>query len=64
MGVAAGLAVAQAPAGGDARRGSLTVVGTGIDVASHLTPAARGAIEGADEVLYLLADPVAALRYE
>ena len=64
MGVAAGLAVAQAPAGGDARRGSLTVVGTGIDVASHLTPAARGAIEGADEVLYLLADPVAALRVE
>jgi precorrin-6B methylase 1 len=45
-----------------ARRGSLTVVGTGIDVASHLTPAARGAIAGADEVLYLLADPVAGLR--
>ena len=64
MGVAAGVAVAQVPAGGDARRGSLTVVGTGIDVASHLTPAARGAIEGADEVLYLLADPVAALRVE
>lgn len=44
------------------RRGSLTVVGTGIDAVSQLTPAARGAIEGADEVFYLLADPIAARR--
>jgi precorrin-6B methylase 1 len=56
--------VAEAPAGGEVRRGSLTVVGTGIDAVSQLTPGARGAIEGADEVLYLLADPVAALRVE
>ena len=46
------------------RRGSLTVVGTGIDAVSQLTPAARGAIEGADEVFYLLADPMAARRVE
>src|SRR5207302_1880602 len=56
--------VVETSAGGEVRRGSLTVVGTGIDAASHLTPAARGAIEGADEVFYLLADPVAALRVE
>jgi uroporphyrin-III C-methyltransferase len=46
------------------RRGSLTVVGTGIDAVSQLTPAARGAIEGAEEIFYLLADPVAARRIE
>ena len=46
------------------RGGSLTVVGTGVDVVSQLTPAARAAIEAADEVLYLVADPVAALRVE
>jgi precorrin-6B methylase 1 len=56
--------VAEAPAVGEVRRGSLTVVGTGIDAASQLTPGARGAIEGADEVFYLLADSVAALRIE
>ena len=44
------------------RRGSLTVVGTGIDVTTQLTPGARAAIEGADEVLYLVADSVSALR--
>jgi len=57
--------VGETPVGGEVpRRGSLTVVGTGIDAVSQLTPSARGAIEGADEVLYLLADPVAALRVE
>ncbi len=55
--------MADTPAG-EVRRGALTVVGTGIDAASQLTPAARGAIEGADEVVYLVADPVAALRVE
>ena len=44
--------------------GSLTVVGTGIEVTSHLSPGARAVIEGADVVLYLLADPVSALRVE
>jgi Tetrapyrrole (Corrin/Porphyrin) Methylases len=44
--------------------GSLDVVGTGIDVAAHLTPEARAAIEQADAVLYLAADPVAALKIE
>jgi hypothetical protein len=47
--------VPEAPAGRRVRRGSLTVVGTGIDAVSQLTPAARGAIEDADEVFYLLA---------
>jgi precorrin-6B methylase 1 len=56
--------VAESPASGEVRRGSLTVVGTGIDAVSQLTPGARGAIESADEVLYLVADPVAALRVE
>ena len=56
--------MSERPAGGERRRGSLTVVGTGIDAVSQLTPAARGAIEGADEVFYLLADPVAARRIE
>jgi precorrin-6B methylase 1 len=54
----------ETPAGGAERRGSLTVVGTGIDAVSQLTPAARGSIEGADEVFYLLADPVAARLVE
>jgi uncharacterized protein YabN with tetrapyrrole methylase and pyrophosphatase domain len=38
--------------------GSLTVVGTGIAFGVHLTPQARVAIERADEVFYLLAEPV------
>jgi uroporphyrin-III C-methyltransferase len=54
--------VSEPPAGDEARRGSLTVVGTGIDAVSQLTPGAAGAIAGADEVFYLLADPVAARR--
>ena len=36
------------------RKGSLTVVGTGIQLGVHLTPEARVALEHADEVLYLL----------
>ena len=40
--------------------GSLTVVGTGIQLGVHLTPQARAAIEQADEVLYLAAEPAAA----
>jgi uncharacterized protein YabN with tetrapyrrole methylase and pyrophosphatase domain len=36
--------------------GSLTIVGTGIQLAVHLTPEARFHIEHADEVLYLVAD--------
>jgi len=39
--------------------GSLTVVGTGIQLAAHLTPEARAAIEAADEVMYLMSDIVA-----
>lgn len=39
-------------------RGSLTVVGTGIQFASHLTPQARAEIEAADVVLALVTDPV------
>ena len=49
---------------GERRPGSLTVVGTGIDAVSQLTPGARGAIEAADQVFYILADPVAARRIE
>jgi uncharacterized protein YabN with tetrapyrrole methylase and pyrophosphatase domain len=38
--------------------GSLTVVGIGITIGAHLTPESRQAIERADELLYLAADPV------
>ena len=38
--------------------GSLTVVGTGIQIAAHLTPAAREEIESADVVLAVVTDPV------
>jgi uncharacterized protein YabN with tetrapyrrole methylase and pyrophosphatase domain len=44
--------------------GSLTVVGTGIQLASQVTPQARAAIERADEVLYLVADPLTAVWIE
>lgn len=37
--------------------GSLTVVGTGIDLGGHLTPQARAAYAQADEALYLVGDP-------
>ena len=42
------------------RRGSLTVVGTGISGAAHATAEARAAVEGAEEVVYLVADPATA----
>ena len=38
--------------------GSLTVVGTGIRLATQLTPEAANAIERADVLLYIAADPV------
>ena len=38
---------------------SLTVVGMGIQVPAHVTSEVRECLEIADEVLYLLADPVA-----
>src|SRR5262249_53904783 len=40
--------------------GKLTVVGVGIKVPAHVTTEVRLSIEGSDEVLYLVADPVAA----
>jgi uncharacterized protein YabN with tetrapyrrole methylase and pyrophosphatase domain len=39
-------------------RGSLTVVGTGIKMGLHLTPETRAAIERADELLHLAAEPL------
>jgi uncharacterized protein YabN with tetrapyrrole methylase and pyrophosphatase domain len=39
--------------------GSLTIVGTGINIGGQLTPEARAAFIHADEALYLVADPVA-----
>ena len=46
------------------RRGSLVVVGTGIQVALQLTVEARDEIEIADDVPYVVADPIAATRLE
>jgi uncharacterized protein YabN with tetrapyrrole methylase and pyrophosphatase domain len=40
--------------------GSLTVVGTGIQLGVQVTPHSRAVIKRADEVLYLVADPLAA----
>lgn len=48
----------------NAAPGSLTVVGTGIDVASQLTPQARAAFAGADDAFYLVGDPVGARLLE
>lgn len=39
--------------------GSLTVVGTGIALGIHLTPETRVELERADELLYLMAEPLA-----
>jgi len=39
--------------------GALTIVGLGISVPAHVTVAAQACIERADEVLYLIPDPVA-----
>ena len=44
--------------------GSLTVVGTGIQAATHLTAEARLVVEQADEALYLVNDPVTAAWIE
>jgi uncharacterized protein YabN with tetrapyrrole methylase and pyrophosphatase domain len=44
--------------------GSLTVVGTGIQLAAQVTPHTRAVIERADEVLYLVANPLTALWIE
>jgi uncharacterized protein YabN with tetrapyrrole methylase and pyrophosphatase domain len=46
------------------QRGSLTVVGTGFEVPGHVTQHTRAYLEIADEVLYLLTDPVAATWIE
>ena len=43
-----------------AAKGSLTVVGTGIALREQVTPEAAAAIERADEVLYLVAQPLTA----
>jgi hypothetical protein len=37
--------------------GSLTVVGTGYNVAGHVTPEALACIEGAERLFYLMSDP-------
>ena len=42
------------------KTGSLTIVGTGIQLVSHLTLGAKAWIEQADKVLFALADPVTA----
>jgi uncharacterized protein YabN with tetrapyrrole methylase and pyrophosphatase domain len=39
--------------------GSLTIVGTGINIGGHFTPEARAAFARADEPRYLVGDPVA-----
>jgi hypothetical protein len=49
---------------GERPTGSLTVVGTGIDVTAQLTPAARSAIAAADAVLHLVVDPLTVRRIE
>ena len=41
-----------------ARRGSLVVVGTGIESMGQMTPAARAEIRRAQRVFYLAADPL------
>ena len=40
------------------RKGSLVVVGTGIEAMGQMTPAARTAIRRAQRVLFLVADPL------
>ena len=42
------------------REGSLTVVGIGIEVPAHVTAETKALLERADEVLYLVADPLTA----
>jgi hypothetical protein len=42
------------------QRGSLTIVGTGIQLGGHLTLAAPAWIKQADKLLFAVADPVTA----
>ena len=42
----------------DRSRGSLVVVGTGIRVIEQTTPEALGAMQRADKLFYLVADPL------
>jgi precorrin-6B methylase 1 len=44
----------------DLKKGSLTIVGTGIQLVGHLTKGAEAWIQQADKVLFALADPVTA----
>jgi len=44
----------------NSRKGSLTIVGTGIQAIAQVTPEARSCIELADKVLYFQCDPVSA----
>jgi len=44
----------------DLEKGSLTIVGTGIQLVGHLTKGAEAWIQQADKVLFALADPVTA----
>ena len=46
------------------RSGSLTLVGIGIAAGAHLTAEARAALEAADEVLHVAADPVSSAWLE
>jgi Tetrapyrrole (Corrin/Porphyrin) Methylases len=46
------------------RPGSLTIVGTGIQLSAQVTSHARAVIERADEVLYLVTDPLTAVWIE
>lgn len=54
------MAAADQKGGVKGRFGSLTIVGTGIQLGVQVTPHARAVIRRADEVLYLVADPLAA----
>jgi Tetrapyrrole (Corrin/Porphyrin) Methylases len=51
-------------ASGERRKGSLTVVGTGIQLGLHATPQTRAVLARADEVLYMVTDPLAGLWIE
>jgi uncharacterized protein YabN with tetrapyrrole methylase and pyrophosphatase domain len=52
--------VRNASPGDRSKRGSLVIVGTGIQFGAHLTVAARRWIEAADKVLFIAADPATA----
>lgn len=48
----------------EAERGSLVVVGTGIRTGTQLTPETQAALRAADDVFYLVTDPMAAAWFE